>query len=169
MSVTRHEITFSVRSYELDSYRHVNNAAYINWLEEARECFLRSRGQDWSFYPDRLELWFVVARIDCEYRAAAHAADRLRCTTRLAALGRTSVVFRQVVRGAEDDRVRCRARVVMVFADSADRPAPIPPAFLEEFGIDPAGDAWTDQEGGERAMTPPTRPDSGQGPGRPTL
>jgi len=33
-----------VASYELDSFGHVNNAVFLNYLEKARCDFLRARG-----------------------------------------------------------------------------------------------------------------------------
>ena len=36
-----HEFYFEVRGYELDSFGHVNNSIYLNYLEEARWQFLK--------------------------------------------------------------------------------------------------------------------------------
>ena len=36
--------TFKVRSYECDSYGHVNNAVYLNYLEFARMSALFEKG-----------------------------------------------------------------------------------------------------------------------------
>ena len=39
-------IEVEVRSYELDTYNHVNNAIYLNYLEYARMEYLRRIGFD---------------------------------------------------------------------------------------------------------------------------
>ena len=38
------ELKFKVRSYECDSYGHVNNAVYLNYLEYARMSALIEKG-----------------------------------------------------------------------------------------------------------------------------
>ena len=40
----KHITELSVRSYECDSYGHVNNAVYLNYLEFARMDFLDASG-----------------------------------------------------------------------------------------------------------------------------
>jgi YbgC/YbaW family acyl-CoA thioester hydrolase len=39
-----HRTALTVRGYELDSYGHVNNAVYIQYLEQARWEFIRETG-----------------------------------------------------------------------------------------------------------------------------
>ena len=148
--VAGNDFDLQVRSSELDSYQHVNNAAYLEWFEDARERFLRTRGLDYAWFPAELGLFIVVVNIDCDFLSAAKSGEHVQVSTRLAKTGRTSIVFRHVSRRAGDRRIRARARVVMCFADPDDRPVPIPEAFLERFAVSPEGDAWTDEEGGER-------------------
>ncbi|WP_461251917.1 acyl-CoA thioesterase, partial [Treponema sp. R8-4-B8] len=42
------ECSLKVRSYECDSYNHVNNANYLNYLEYARWEFLKDIGFDYE-------------------------------------------------------------------------------------------------------------------------
>ena len=63
MTTDRVEHTHRVRSYELDPYKHANNGAYINWLEDGREQFLRAQQRDYNFYPETLSTWFVVVKV----------------------------------------------------------------------------------------------------------
>ena len=148
--ITVDRIEHRVRSYELDPYRHVNNGAYINWLEEGRERFLRRQGRHYSWYPDELGLWFVVVKIDCDYLSSAVADEELEIVTRLARTGRSSVVFRQTIRRRHDGLVRSRARVVMAFAATEGGSVAIPDDFHERFEVSAEGDGWTEDEGGER-------------------
>ena len=41
-------VKFNVRSYECDSYGHVNNAVYLNYLEFARMSALLEKGSPWK-------------------------------------------------------------------------------------------------------------------------
>lgn len=151
MKTSSHEYELSVRSYELDPYDHLNNGAYVNFYEDAREQFIRTRERTWMWYPRHLELHFVVVNIDCDFISPALAAERLALTTRLARIGNRSIAFRQVIRRAADRLVRSRARVVMAFSDESGRAVPIPDDFTGLFEVAPDGDRWTADEGGERA------------------
>lgn len=146
-----HSYELTVRSYELDPYDHLNNGAYINFYEDAREQFIRTRGRTWMWYPQNLSLHFVVVNIDCDFMSPALAAERLKLTTRLARVGNKSVAFRQIIRRADDGLVRSRARVVMAFSGDEGRAVPIPEDFTDLFEVSDEGDLWTADEGGERA------------------
>jgi YbgC/YbaW family acyl-CoA thioester hydrolase len=144
-----HEI--DVRSYELDSYAHVNNGAYIGWFENGRERVLRRAGHDYAFYPQKCDAHFVVVHIDCDFKSAAHAGDRIRVVSRIAKIGRTSVTFRQTAIAVATSVVHARARTVMAFSGPDQKSTPVPTPFLENFAVSAEGDLWTDIEGGERA------------------
>ncbi len=150
MTTDRVTSTQNVRSYELDPYKHVNNGAYVNWFENGRELFLRAEDRDYYFYPAAEDAWFVVVNINCDFTSAALAGEQVEVSTRLAKIGRSSVVFRQTIRRAEDGLLRARARVVMCFADSHDQAKPVPEDFRSRYSPAPEGDRWTAEEGGER-------------------
>jgi acyl-CoA thioester hydrolase len=118
-----HRSSFRARSYELDSYRHLNNAVYLGWFEQARLEFLQARGFSYDGFADRRQ-WMVVVRTEVDFRAAVHEGDVLDVETRVAALGRSSVRFLQVMRRRPDETV-CEARTVMAFTDT-DGSIPIP-------------------------------------------
>ena len=74
-----HAITIKVRGYHLDLYRHVNNARYLEFLEEARWSFLETRSD-----LDVLEksgYAFAVVNINISYRRAAYMGEMLRINT----------------------------------------------------------------------------------------
>ncbi len=48
VSVEPHRTDLTVRSYECDSYGHVNNAVYLNYLEVARHELLAALGMDYA-------------------------------------------------------------------------------------------------------------------------
>ena len=65
-----------VASYELDSFGHVNNAVFLNYLEKARGDFMTLKGLrfddffKWRRYP-------VVGRASMEFKYPAKAGDKL--------------------------------------------------------------------------------------------
>jgi thioesterase III len=148
-STSRAEETFRVRSYEIDMYGHVNNAVYLNWLEDGRELILKAGERDYSWYPRENGAYIVVVRLEIDYRAAALAGARIRLVNRIARLGDRSITFRQSIRDADSGLVYARARVVMCFGDGKSSSVPIPDDFRARFAASVEGDQWTDEEGGE--------------------
>ena len=124
-----HAVTsrFTVRSYEVDSYAHLNNGVYLSWFEQGRLDWLRSKGFSYDGFAERKQ-WFVVARTEVDFRRALLTGDEVLMTTRLEGLGRTSVRYRQVITAVGDDAPACEAFTIMAFTDNT-RAVPIPDDF----------------------------------------
>lgn len=119
---------FAVRSYETDSYRHLNNGVYVNWLEHGRQEYFQSLGFSYDSLADR-EQWVVVARAEVDFKAALHDGDEVELTSHIEHFGRTSCRFRQVMRLASghprEGQVACEGMTVMVFTGT-DGSIPVP-------------------------------------------
>lgn len=151
MATTQDSYTIDVRSYELDSYAHVNNGAYIAWFEDARERFLRAEGRDYSYFPRQMQISMLVVNVNCEFLSPAVSGDSLKITTRLVKTGRTSIAFRQTAHRISDGAICARARVVMVFVGGDGVSCEIPQEFRESYGVAEGSDSWSEEDGGERA------------------
>ena len=131
-----HTSRFEARSYEIDSYRHLNNGVYLAWFEHARLQYLQSLGFSYDLFADRRQ-WIVVARTEVDFRAPLHAGDAVELSTQVMALGRSSVRFRQQMRCLQDGRPAdppaCEAQTVMVFS-AEGRSIPIPDDFRAAVG-----------------------------------
>lgn len=90
----KHTAKLTVRSYELDSYNHVNNAIYLEYLEFARMEFLRAIG---FRYNDLYEAgyYLYITHIDIHYRLSARLFDELSIEVEPIKLGKLSGTFRQ--------------------------------------------------------------------------
>jgi len=130
----------TVRSYELDSYLHLNNAVYQSWFEEGREALLRRGGTDFMWWPRETGLWFVLARIEIDFRRSAEARDRVAVRSRLASFGEKSVVWRQAMFRVPDGALLAEARALMCFGQDG-RAVPLPPEFRARYAPHPSGDA----------------------------
>jgi acyl-CoA thioester hydrolase len=131
-----HVSRFEARSYELDSYRHLNNGVYVSWFEHARLQYLQSLGFSYDGFADRQQ-WIVVARTEVDFRAPLHGGDVVELETQVVALGRSSVRFRQVMRrtaGAPADPPAAEAHTVMVFSGPDGRSIPMPADFRAAVG-----------------------------------
>ncbi|WP_147195810.1 thioesterase family protein [Pantoea sp. CCBC3-3-1] len=84
-----------VRGYHLDVYQHVNNARYLEFLEEARWAWLE-RLESFQWLNEN-QLAFVVVNININYRRAARMGDLLQIHSQLLELGEKSGVIGQTV------------------------------------------------------------------------
>jgi len=118
--------TLRVRTYECDSYGHVNNANYLNYLEFARYEFLRDVGFD---YLAMIKAGYgvYVARIEIDYKKPAIADDELLIKSWSIKKGAVSGVIAQQIWRGEDLLVD--AKVTWAFVDSKGIPTKIPPEW----------------------------------------
>lgn len=148
--VHEHLSRFSPRSYELDSYRHLNNGVYLGWFEQGRLEYLQSLGFSYDGFADRSQ-WMVVARTEVDFRKAVHLGDTLTLETRVESIGRSSVRFRQQLRTtaapptstastaspaspAALAPLAAEALTVMVFSGADGRSIPVPDDFRSAVG-----------------------------------
>jgi len=115
-----------VRTYECDSYGHVNNANYLNYLEYARYELLKAVGFD---YPAMLKAGYgvYVARIEIDYKKPAITDDELLVESRPIKKGAVSGVIAQQIWRGED--LLIEAKVTWAFVDAKGMPAKIPPEW----------------------------------------
>jgi thioesterase III len=113
-----------IRGYHVDVYGHVNNARWVELLEEAR----------WRWLDEHLDLaaWdeqgqgIVVVSLAVNYRRPAHMHDRLEFRCWIEKLGGRSALCRQeAVRLATGERL-IDAQVTFVLIDrQTGRPRPL--------------------------------------------
>ncbi|MDR0643616.1 MAG: acyl-CoA thioesterase [Treponema sp.] len=127
------ECQLQVRTYECDSYQHVNNANYLNYLEYARYEFLKQIDFD---YPAAIEAGYgvFIARVEIEYKKPAKTDDTLRIISRPLKKGAASGVIAQKILRGEDEIVD--AKVTWVFVNSNGHPVKVPPQWNVE-GLQP--------------------------------
>ncbi|MDR2371065.1 MAG: acyl-CoA thioesterase [Treponema sp.] len=117
------ECSLQVRTYECDSYGHVNNANYLNYLEYARYEFLRAIGFD---YPRAVKAGYgvYIARIEIDYKKPALTDDELTIKSWPVKKGTVSgVVAQEIWRGKD---LIVAAKVTWAFVDSRGLPTKIP-------------------------------------------
>ena len=88
--------TFKVRSYECDSYGHVNNAVYLNYLEFARMSALFEKGFTLEKMKEKGYLVFVK-KIEIEYRHPLYQDDEISVKTFTSESRNTSGTFTQQI------------------------------------------------------------------------
>ena len=130
------EVRIPIRWRDVDAYGHVNNAVFLNYLEEARDRLVESLfgAEAWDF---------VIARVAIDFRSELRQEDReviVRCA--VTSFGTSSVRTQELVH-AIDGRLSAEAESVIVARDPrAGRSRPLTEAerTILQGAID-AGDA----------------------------
>lgn len=115
MSTSLSRVHLRVRGYHLDGYGHVNNARYLEFMEEGR----------WDFFDQHPEMIkglhqaeraFVVVNLNIDYLAAALQGDDLEIMTGIIDVGeRSGLCHHRIVR--KDGTVIARADLTFVLLD----------------------------------------------------
>ena len=104
-----HEKRIEIRWRDVDGYGHVNNAAYLTYLEEGRDAWLASvLGSLEAIYA------YVIAHVEIDFRRELRHGDRevlVRC--RLDRLGTSSIRTREEVL-TRDGELAAEAAAVLV-------------------------------------------------------
>ena len=124
-----------VRSCDVDSFGHVNNAVYLMYAEAARNDYMLQRGLTFADF-ERWNAGPVLFSANLEYKSPAHTDDELLITGVMENQGRTrfGIVHEMLLK--KDNRLVCRANLSFAFVDlTTGRPCRIPEAFAKPFGI----------------------------------
>lgn len=108
-----HETRIRIRWRDMDAYGHVNNAVYLNYLEECRDAWVEE-----VLGPVADDTWhFVLARVAIDFRSELTQDDGeilVRCGLR--SIGRSSLRTREEIVKA-DGTVSAEAEAVIVPRD----------------------------------------------------
>lgn len=92
----KHSITFPVRFMDLDALNHVNNARYLNYLEEARIKYSKDILDTYHSIED---LKVLVARVEIDYLFPIEFGSDVKVYTRIAKIGTKSFNFECMICG----------------------------------------------------------------------
>jgi acyl-CoA thioester hydrolase len=110
------KLTLEVPYADIDAMGHLNNVAYLRYLEWARQKYWLAMRQTDDFW----QIDFVVARAEIDYRASAHMGEVLELEIHVSRKGKSSFDFSYRLTGA-DGRLVAEARTTQVCFDWATR------------------------------------------------
>ena len=113
---------FQVRGYELDSFGHVNNSVYINYLEQARWEIVQELGLLKIF--KETDSFMVVIETNIKYIHELNIFDKAEIETKMVRKG-FFVEFKQNIFGADKKKIS-KATVKCLFVDNQRSPIDIP-------------------------------------------
>lgn len=105
-----------VRGYQCDGYQHMNNARYLEVLEDARWDYLGPILE--KGYFEKNNLIFMVVRINISYKYPAVLHDLLETDVKLLNYGNASMTVQQTVYNKTRDKVSAIAEVTFVLFDT---------------------------------------------------
>ena len=116
-----HTIDIKTRGYHLDVFGHVNNARYLEFIEEAR----------WAAFEEKVDFsaWarkgyaFTVVNINIDYKRPAFLNEVLRIETSIVDLSRHSGVISQVIKLKGTKMIVADAKVTFVLFDTSKNKA----------------------------------------------
>jgi thioesterase-3 len=82
------ESTFKIRTFHADSFGHVNNARYLELLEEARWQFAEYHGL--IELLNEQNVGFIIMQMNLRFRLPVVEGDTIQVLTRLISLGTAS-------------------------------------------------------------------------------
>jgi acyl-CoA thioester hydrolase len=123
-----HIAEHKVRSYECDSYNHVNNSVYLNYLEYGRMEFLNAIGFDFKAVTEA-GYYLYVTHIDIYYKASAVLNDKLLIEITPTKMKTITGEFKQTIK-KEDGTVCAEATVTWACVTKEGRPSKLPAEFM---------------------------------------
>jgi thioesterase-3 len=109
------ESTFKIRSFQTDSFGHVNNARYLELLEEARWQFAEHHGL--VALLNQENLGFIIMEMNLRFRLPVLAGDTIQVFTSLIALGSDIGEVEQLIKKKDDDKLAAKSRFTFVLID----------------------------------------------------
>lgn len=128
----RHRTTLQVRFRDVDAFRHVNNAVFFSYVEQARIQYLIDVLQPGIGF-DRMPL--ILARAELDYRSPIQFGEQVTVETRVARVGRSSFGMEHRMTAGSEGRLVADVQTVLVTYDyEAARPMPVPDEWRRRFG-----------------------------------
>jgi len=122
--------THRVRTYELDSFGHVNNAVFLNYLEHARTEYLLQRNLSFNDFT-RWNAIPYVTRVEMAFKASARVHDMLEIRGTISGWKRVQFVIHYEIWNITTQRTCLLADVHFAFVNKEEKPVPIPLEFRQ--------------------------------------
>ncbi|MGE0479517.1 MAG: acyl-CoA thioesterase [Phycisphaerae bacterium] len=130
------EIEIRVRYAEVDAMGYLHHAQYFVYFEMGRTELLRRCGLAYR-EMEHAGLFYVVAKLECRFRAPVHYDDVVTLTTTTTRLtpARVEHDYRLVRAG----RLCTEAHSVLICVGRDGRPTPLPDEWFDRMSTGPVG------------------------------
>lgn len=118
-----------VRFRDVDMFGHVNNAAYLTYIESARVAYYAHL----TGLNDPREFDMTVARAEVDFLKPAFYGQTLHVYTRAGRIGNKSWTLEHELRDSQTGEVVARGSTVIVHYDHATRKSKVLPSEIVEL------------------------------------
>lgn len=125
-------LDFRVAGSDIDVWGHLNNVAWVRWVQQVAEAHSAAVGFDLARYHELCVSW-VVRRHEIEYLSPAYEGDRVTAVTWIGGLGSSSSERRTLFKKTEGGESLVRASTLWVLVDASGRPTRIPQVVRAAF------------------------------------
>lgn len=127
-------LKIKIRGYHIDTYGHVNNTRYLEFLEEARWTL---KDNYLHFLDTHIEKYgLVVVNNTVNYLASAYLGDTIRIESWIAKIGTKSVKLQHDIFNDVTDQVLVKAEATFVFINrEKNQSEVIPKELIKNFNI----------------------------------
>lgn len=121
-----------VRSYNLDSFGHVNNAVYFNYLEEARCDYLEQLGVSFTDFH-RLQAFAFVIGAEIAYKSPAKFNDLLDIRGQFRDIRRSSFGTHYEIFNETTGKLCAVAKMSFAFVNNEGKVIAMPALFRDKM------------------------------------
>ena len=107
-------IEITVRGFHLDAFNHVNNARFLEFMEDARWAIFKAA----LLKTQQLNCAMAIVNININYRHPALLYQRLRVGGDISKIGNKSFVMTQHIHCIETDQLVADADLTCVIVDN---------------------------------------------------
>ncbi len=126
------EYYFTVRGYELDSFGHVNNAVYLNYIEQAQWEILR-KTDTFSYFWDNGIIPAMI-EINIRYVREAKIFDEMVIKSKIG-FESPYVVYMHNMYNTTTRLKSCKASVKVLYLTQERFPCDLPEYILAKWGV----------------------------------
>ena len=94
------EVSFDVREYEIDSQGVLNNAVYLNFLEESRNLYLKAHGFSY-FALVQQGVHLMVSDVEIRFKLSLRSGDSALIRVSARRSGAKYVFDQEILRGSD--------------------------------------------------------------------
>lgn len=129
----RYTARFTVRQYELDVLGHVNNAVYLNWVEQVAIDHVESLGFGRAWSLAHGGTWVVRSHLVTYHRPLLYG-DAVLVTTLPQSIAGVRGTRRTEIHREHDGVLCTEAETEWIWVRASDgRPSRVPPELLDRF------------------------------------
>ncbi|MCK5055408.1 MAG: acyl-CoA thioesterase [Candidatus Aminicenantes bacterium] len=122
----------TVVSYELDSFGHVNNATFLNYLEKARGDYMTLKGLSFKDFAKWKKIP-VVTKATLVFKYPAYADDKLLIRGWISEYSTATFSLRYEIFNRDNNKLLLTGETRHVFVNEKNRPTRIPGEFYDKF------------------------------------